>query len=152
RAFVEKNLELDSSWDKAPGTNEVGLTPGVSWVFWQQLELDLEIPVGVQIPNHGATVGSLDDIGVGAQWLLYNNPNGPLDYFSVRADVAPPTGSRSKDIGGTGSWALSLLPARRFTILQRLPDLFVSLQLSYAQDIRATTSGNRSLTQKAFIW
>ncbi len=37
---------------------------------------------------------------------------GALDYLSVRADVAPPT-SQAKGIGGTGSWSVSLLPARR---------------------------------------
>jgi len=149
---VEKNLELDSSWDKLPGSNEIELSPSASWVFWKRLELDLEIPVGVQIPDQGATVGSLDDIGVGAQFLLYNDPNGPLDFLSVRADVNPPTGSQSKDIGGTGSWMLSLMPARRFTIAQRLPDLFISVQLSYMQDIRPTGAGDRAVTQKSFIW
>jgi hypothetical protein len=151
---VEKDLELDTTWDKVPGSNELELTPGVSWVCWKRLQLNLESPVGLQIPGHGATVGSLDDIGLGAQFLLYNNPYGPLDYLSVRGDVAPPTGNQSKDIGGTGSWALSLLPARRFTIMQQLPDLFISLQLSYMQDIRATAAapGDRTVTKKAFVW
>src|SRR5262245_56711850 len=121
RAFVETNLELDTTWDKLKDGNAVELAPGVSWVFWQQLELDAEIPVGVRIPDRGATVGSLADIALGAQWLLCCGPNGLLDYFSVRGDVAPPTGSRGKDIGGTGSWSVSLLPGRRFTIAQALP-------------------------------
>lgn len=154
RAFVEKNLELDASWDKSPGSNAIGLASGVSWVFWKRLELDLDIPVGVQIPQDGATVGSLDDVEVGAQFLLYNNPNGLLDYLSVRADAAAPTGNQSKNIGGTGSWTLSLLPARRFTIVERLPDVFVSLQLAYMQDIHATDAapGEGSVRQKAFVW
>jgi len=154
RAFVEKNLELDSSWDKLPGENDVELAPGASWVFWQRLELDAELPVGLRIPNHAATVGSIGDLGLGAQLLLYSNPNGLLDYFSVRGDIAPPTGSRSKGIGGNGSWSASLLPARRFTIAQSLPDLMVQMQLAYTEDLRATpnASGDQRVRQKAVLW
>src|SRR5262249_52184506 len=70
------------------------------------------------------------------------------------ADVSPPTGSLKKDIDGTGSWTASLLPARRFTILQRLPDLFIDMQLAYTQDIRPTpTPANEpSVRQKTFLW
>ena len=154
RAFVEKNVELDSSWDRASGSNTIGLAPGVSWVFAKRLELDMEVPIDVRIPDHAATVGGFGDLGLGAQLLLCCQPNGPLDYFSVRADVAPPTGSLSKDIDGTGSWSVSLLPARRFTIAQRLPDLMVQMQLAYMQDLRATTAGSsdRDVRQKAVAW
>src|SRR5262245_7563016 len=58
RAFVEKNVELDSGWDRVPGSDGVELAPGVSWVFWKRLELDLEMPIGLAIPEHGPTVGS----------------------------------------------------------------------------------------------
>jgi hypothetical protein len=151
RAFVEKNLELDTGWEKEPDGNGVELAPGVSWVFWQRLELDAEVPVGFQIPDHGATVGSVGDIGVGAQVLLCCGPEGFLDYFSVRAEVAAPSGSQAKDIGGDGSWSVSLLPARRFTIAQQLPDLMVQMQLAYAEDIRAAPS-DEGVRQKAFLW
>jgi len=154
RSFVEKNIELDSSWVRAPGSNAVELTPGVSWVLWKRLELDMEIPVDVRIPDRGDTVSGLGDLGLGAQLLLCCGPNGVLDYFSVRTDVAPPTGSRAKDLGGIGSWTVSLLPARRFTILQRLPDLFVEMQLAYTQDVRATVARSEagSVRQKTFLW
>jgi hypothetical protein len=154
RAFVEKDLELDTTWDKVQGGNAIELAPGVSWVFGQRLELDLEVPVGVLIPSPGATVGSLGDIALGAQLLLCCGPDGPLDYFSLRADIAPPTGDRTKDIGGSGAWSVSLLPARRFTIAQRLPDLMVELQLTYAEDLRATAAPSQAcgVRQKAFVW
>src|SRR5262249_21942531 len=150
RAFVEKNLELDTSWDKTPTGHALELAPGVSWVFAQRLELDAEVPFGLQLPRQGATVGSLADVAFRAQLLLCCGPEGLLDYLSVRADVATPTGSLAKNIGGTGSWTVSLLPARRFTIAQQLPDLMVQMQLSYAEDIRATASpsGDSSVRQK----
>lgn len=136
RSFVEKNLELDTGWEKQDGGNGLGFSPGVSWVLRQRLELDLEIPGGLQIPDRGATVGSLGDIAVGAQVLLCCEPNQLLDYFSLRLDVEAPTGSRAKDIGGTGSWSVSVLPGRLFTVAQQLPDLFVQAQLSYVEQLR----------------
>lgn len=152
RAFVEKNLELDSSWDRAPGSDTIGLAPGVSWVFWNRFELDMEVPIDVRIPDRAATVGGVGDLGLDAQLLLCCQPDGPLDYFSIRADVSPPTGSLAKGIDGTGSWSISLLPARRFTIAQRLPDLMVQMQLAYTQDLRASAvvSNGGSVRQKAF--
>ncbi len=151
---MEKDVELDSSWVRAPGSNTVELAPGVSWVFAKRLELDVEIPSDVRIRDHAPTVGGLGDIGLGAQLLLCCSPDGPLDYFSVRADVGPPTGNSRQDIDGTGSWSASLLPARRFTILPQLPDLLVQMQLAYAQDIRATAAraDDAGVRQKAFLW
>jgi hypothetical protein len=136
RPFIEKDLELDVGWEKQKGSDGIELSPGVTWVFAKRLELGLEIPVGLQIPDQGATVGSLGDVAAAAQVLLCCQSNWLLDYFSLRADVEAPTGSRSKDIGGTGSWSVSLLPGRLFTVLQELPDLFVQAELTYAQEIR----------------
>ena len=79
RAFVEKNLELDTTWDRAPGENDVELAPGSSWVFWRALELDAELPVAVRMPEHAAPVGSVGDLGFGAQLLLCCEPDGLLD-------------------------------------------------------------------------
>ena len=154
RSFVEKNVELDTGWARSPGSNTVEFAPGVSWVFSKRLELDLEVPIDVRIPDRAPTVGAVGDLGLGAQLLLCCGPEGPLDYFSIRADVAPPTGSLEKEIDGTGSWSVSLLPARRFTILQRLPDLFVQMQLAYSQDLKpgATAAVERSVRQKSFLW
>jgi hypothetical protein len=156
RAFVEKNLELDTTWEKPPDENDVELAPGVSWVFWSALELDLELPVVVRIPDREGTVGSVGDLGLGAQLQLCCEADALLDYFSVRADVEAPTGSLAKGIGGIGSWSFSLLPARRFTIAEALPDLMVQMQLSYAQDMRATfsasDSGDAGVFEKAVVW
>jgi hypothetical protein len=153
RSFVEKNVELDTGWARAPGSNTVELAPGVSWVFAKQLQLDLEVPTDVRMPDSGATIGAVGDLGLGAQLLLCCGPDGPLDYFSIRADVSPPTGSLRKQIDGSGSWSVSLLPARRFTILQRLPDLMVQMQLAYSQDIKASPSAtDGGVRQKSLLW
>jgi hypothetical protein len=155
RSFVEKNIELDTSWGRASGSNTVGFTPGVSWVFSKMLQLNIEVPIDLRIPDGAPTVGAVGDLGLGAQLLLCCGPNGPLDYFSIRADVSPPSGSLKKQIDGAGSWTASLLPARRFTILQQLPDLMVQVQLAYSQDIKpseASAPADRSVRQKTFLW
>lgn len=153
RSFVEKNVEFDTSWGRAPGSNTVGLTSGASWVFWKQLQFNLELPADLRIPDNAPTVGAVGDLGLGAQLLLCCGPEGPLDYLSIRADVVAPTGSLRKGIDGTGSWSVSLLPARRFTILQRLPDLMVQMQLAYSQDIKPTQSASDGgIRQKTLLW
>ena len=153
RAFVETNLELDSSWDHVPDENDVELAPGASLVLWQALELDVELPIALRVPEHAATVGSVGDVGFAAQLLLCCAPDGPLDYLSIRGEVAAPTGSLARETGGIGSWSVSLLPARRFTIAEQLPDLLLQAQLAWQQDIRAETApGGGSMRQQAFVW
>jgi hypothetical protein len=76
-----------------------------------------------------------------------------LDYLSLRGEVAAPTGSLAKDTGGLGSWIVSVLPARRFTVADALPDLLVQAQLSYQQDIRDEPGADGGgVRQKAFVW
>lgn len=118
-------------------------------MFWRTLELDVEVPVALHIPDQGATVGSFGDLGFAAQVQLCCKPDGPLAYLSLRGEVAAPTGSLEKETGGVGAWSASVLPARRFTIAESLPDLLVQVQLAYQQDIRAGAAGVR---QKAFVW
>jgi len=163
RAFVEKNLELDTGWEKPPGENDVELAPGVTWVFWKMLELDLEVPVALRIPDDAATVGSVGDLGFAAQVQLCCAPDALLDYLSLRGEVAAPTGSLAKGTGGVGAWSVSVLPARDFTVADALPDLLVQVQLSYEQGIRAQTGdvgddgagaddASPGVRQKAFVW
>jgi hypothetical protein len=154
RAFVEKNLELDTTWEKEPDQSGVELAPGLTWVFWQVLELDLEVPVALRIPDDGATVGSVGDLGFAAQVQLCCGPDGILDYLSLRGEVAAPTGSLAKETGGVGSWSVSLLPARDFTVADALPDLLVQVQLSYEEDIRdePRPDGAGGVRQKALVW
>jgi hypothetical protein len=61
-----------------------------------------------------------------------------VDFLSLRGEVEPPTGSRSKDIGGDGSFGFSVLAGRLFPIAESLPELGVQLQVGYEQQIRLT--------------
>jgi hypothetical protein len=144
RSFVEGDLELDVGWEHESSSDTIEFAPGGSWVAVDRLELDLEIPAAVVIPENGPTVGSLGDVGFAAQLQVCCAPDRLLDYFSLRAEVEAPTGSRGKEIDGTGSWGVSLLPGRLFTIAERLPDLLVQLELAYAQEIRVDAAGEEA--------
>jgi len=160
RSFVEKNIELDVGWTGQADGQEVALSAAAGWVFARRLEIDVEIPTGLQIPDDGATTGSLDDVAAGVQLLVCCAPEQILDYLSLRLDVGAPTGSRAKDIGGTGSWQVSLLPGRLQTLLPQLPDLLVQAQLAYAEQLRpdagseaiAASLGREAVRQKQVLW
>lgn len=100
RAFVEGDLEIDAGWEHQGDADSVELAPGFSWIALPGFELDLEIPVGISIPDQEATVADLGDVGVAAQWQPCCAPDQLLDYLSLRAEIDAPTGSRSKDIDG----------------------------------------------------
>jgi hypothetical protein len=160
RSFVERNLELDTLWEKRASSNGITLSPSFTWVFWKWRQLDLEVPAGIEIPRGGATVGSLGDVSTAAQAMLCCEPNQLLDYLSLRLEVEAPTGNRAKGIGGTGSWGVSVLPGRLFTVLESLPDLFVQAELGYGEALRpsqdaldaAAASGGPAAREKAAVW
>jgi len=136
RSFLEKNLELDTTWEHGADENRVELSPSVTWVFWKWLQLDLEIPIDIVVPDRGPTVGSQDDVAVAVQTLLCCQPDQLLDYLSLRLEVEAPTGDRAKDVGGTGAWTASVLPGRLLTIDESLPDLFVQMELAWSEALR----------------
>lgn len=159
-AFLDQSAEFGVQWSRDHGDDEVDLAVGLEWIFWNRLELAAEIPVGIEIPEHGSTVGDLSDIELAAQILLCCEERRPLDYLSLRAFVAPPTGDRAKGIGGDGSWGASLLPGLYVSIADSLPDVLAQLEIGYAQQIRlddealqtARELGVAKTRQKEFIW
>jgi hypothetical protein len=160
RPFIEKDLELDVGWERDGGSQLLTPVLGNTWVFWNRLETTVEVPVGVRIPDSGLTVADLSDVTLGLQLLVCCSPGKLLDYLSIRAEVDLPTGNRSKDIGGTGGYTVSLLPGRLFTIAESLPDLFLQMQIAYTQEIRpsddamatAARLGRPLVHEKDFIW
>jgi hypothetical protein len=159
-AFLDQSAEFGIQWSKNKGGREIELAAGIEWIFWDRLELSMDIPTAINDPDHGATVGDLSDIGFAAQVLLCCETHRPLDYFSIRTAVEAPTGDRSKDIGGDGSWEMSLLPGRYFTVTDRLAAVLAQAQIGYTQQIRvdgegldtAHELGISKTRQKEFIW
>jgi len=148
RSFLEKNVELDTTWEHDADADRVELSPSVTWVFWKWLQLDLEIPTDIVVPDRGATVGSLDDVTLAVQTLLCCEPDRALDYLSLRLEVEAPTGDRAKDIGGDGAWSASVLPGRLLTIDESLPDLFVQMELGWSEALRSDAAGGSARTRE----
>lgn len=141
RSFVESHVELDVEWSKQSDGDTIELAPSGGWVVWDRLELGMEVPSDVVIPDHGPTVGDLADISFFAQGLLCCDQSPILDYLSLRAEIAPPTGNRSKDIGGDGEWSLSVLPGRYIPLIKPVPDVLAQIQFSYSQQFRLDKEG-----------
>ena len=160
RAFLDHAIELGAQWSDESDGNAVEVAAALEYIVWKRLEVDVEVPVGINIPNHGDTEADLSDIDFAVQALLCCDNGTILDFFSIRASVAAPTGNRSKGIGGDGSWEISVLPGRYFTIVPQLPALLTQLQLSYTQEIRlddeeretASEFGLSKSREKSFLW
>jgi len=159
-AFLDQSAEIGGHWSRQKGSDQIELAAGLEWIFWDRLELSAEIPAGISVPDHGSTVGDLSDIAFAAQTLLCCEKRWPIDYLSVRAAVDAPTGDRSKDIGGDGSWEVSVLPGLYFTVADGLPAVLGQIELGYVQQIRldadarayASTHGVGRTREKDLIW
>jgi hypothetical protein len=160
RAFLDHSAELGTEWSKESDSDEIEVAAGLEWIVWKSLEIGVEIPLGISVPDHGSTEADLSDIEFAAQLLVCCDTGQILDFLSVRAAVDAPTGDRSKGIGGDGAWEVSLLPGRYFTIVEQLPDLLAQLQLGYTEQIRlddderetASEMGLSETREKAFLW
>lgn len=152
RSFLERNLELDTTWEHRADGNRVEPSPAFTWVFWKWLQFDLEVPTAIEIPDDGTTVGSLDDVTIAMQTLLCCQPDRLLDYLSLRLEVEAPTGDRAKHIGGTGAWSASVLPGRLLTIDESLPDLFVQMELTFSEAMRADDAGSTTPPTREVDW
>ncbi len=138
RSFLEKNVELDSEFEGADDADSLEVSVEANWVFFDRLQLGVAVPVGVNFPDEGQTTAALSDVEFSAQVLVCCETGWPLDFLSLRGEVAAPTGSRSKDIGGDGSFGVSVLAGRLFPLTDSVPDLGVQLQVGYEQQIRLT--------------
>ena len=136
RSFIENNAELDSTFEEADEADSLEFSGEFNWIFLKRLQLGIEVPVGINFPEDSQTTASLADVEFSAQILLCCESGWPLDFLSFRTEVAPPTGSRAKDIGGDGSFGFSLLAGRLFPLTAGVPDLGVQIEAGYEQQIR----------------
>ncbi len=152
RAFVQKDVELDVDVVDGADDDTVTFRAGAAWAFADRYELSLDLPWTIRVPESGATVGGLDDVAVGTQAQLCCEPDGPLDFFSVAAQVDTPSGNRARGIGGDGAWRVSLLPARDVTVLASLPDLTLSGELTFERGIRHAANDGRGPLHAEVDW
>ena len=128
RAFIENDLEAGIDWERGDGSQDLEIEAGVTWVFFDRLQLGADIPLGISIPDHGSTEADLADIDFSAKWLICCDEPTGYTFVSARADVSPPTGDRSRDIGGTGSFGFSLNLGYGLTVAESLQSQLGSRQ------------------------
>ena len=160
RAFIENNVENGSEWTRGLDGNEIELGLGVTWIFFDQLQLGAEVPIGIVMPDQSATTAGLSDINFSAKWLFCCDETTGYTFISARVDVNPPTGNRSRDLGGDGHFGFSLNLGYGLTVMESLQDLSIQFQLSYFQQMRLTDDqlntaqqlGLPETLQKNVIW
>lgn len=139
RAFIENNIEIGTEWARGFGNQELEISLGTTWIFFERLQLGAEIPLGITIPDEGGSQADLADIDLSAKWVLCCDEPTGYTLAAVRVDVSPPTGDRDRDIGGTGSFGFSLNLGYGVTVRESLQDLSVQFQLSYSQQMRLSS-------------
>ena len=160
RAFIEKNVEVGIDWGHGLDSEDVEIEAGLTWVFFDRLQLGADIPLGIAVPDQGSTQADLADIDFSAKWVICCDAPSGYSFASLRADISPPTGDRKRDIGGTGSFGFSLNLGYGLTVAESLQDLSVQFQASYAQQMRmsldqretAQSLGLSETLEKRVLW
>jgi hypothetical protein len=160
RAFIEKNVEAGIDWGHGLDSEDVEIEAGLTWVFFDRLQLGADIPLGIAVPDQGSTQAGVADIDFSAKWVICCNAPSGYTFASLRADISPPTGDRNRDIGGTGSFGFSLNLGYGLTVAESLQDLSVQFQASYAQQMRmsldqleiAQSLGLSETLEKRVLW
>lgn len=160
RAFIENNIEMDVNIENGFDGTNLELSPGITWVFWDRFQFGMEIPYGINFQDAGETQSNISDLGLSAKVLLCCDTEKGYRFIALRSDVEIPSGSRSKEIGGEGSFGFSLLGGYGLTVLQSLPDLTLQIELHYEQQLRlsqdqevlSAVSGLGDTRQKQFDW
>ena len=147
RAFIENNIELDVGIENGFNNVDLEISPGVSWVFWDRLQLGFEIPYGISIPDQEATRSNISDIGLSAKVLLCCDTQQGYTFVAIRSDVSIPSGSLAKDIGGQGSFGFSLLGGYGLTVVPSWDDLTVQIEIAYEQQIHLSNDQQTLVNQ-----
>lgn len=133
---MERNLELDVGVVGGDGGDDLQETSlGGTWVFWRRLQLGVELPYDVVLPEQGRARAGLSDVGFSTQVLLCCDERLGWRFVSLRGEVAAPTGNLRRGTGGNGAFGFSLLAGNGFTTREDWEDLGVQVQLGYAQEI-----------------
>lgn len=159
KSFVSTEVATEFGFDNLSAGNEFEIGFDASKVFFDRLGIGVDVPIGINDPDVGKTVANLGDVGFSAQYQLAQAATDGFN-FSLAGTVSAPTGSRKKDIGGTGDWGVFALAGVAVPLGEGMPQLFVQTQLGYEQQIRlsneqletAETLGVGNIRDKAVIW
>lgn len=110
---------------------------GLELSLTDEWQIGVEGPFGAVLPaNGGKNRYGLGDVEFSTTYIFLTSADKNF-RLGLSADVALPTGSRSKTIGGTGEWGVSLVSATRLTLNNGLK-LVLHGQIGYEQQIRVS--------------
>jgi len=152
-------VELEFGFDNKATEDEYEIGVGGSWIFFDRLQLGVDVPFGIRDPDVGSSESNVGDIEFSAKYLILAAPMDGVN-LSLAASVAPPTGDRDKEIGGVGGWGVTALAGKLVDTGDSLPDIGVHPQLGFEQQIRlsneqleaAETLGVGETRQKELAW
>lgn len=159
KAAVEKSLEFEAGLDKSSSEKEYELGVGFSWVFFDRLQLGVDVPYVILDPTGGSTESGIGDVEFSAKYQIFDIPDNGFN-FSLAGAVAIPSGSRDKETGGTGEWSVAALADKVVPAGMNTPELDFHLNLAYSQEIRlsneemdtAAMLGLPNTREKELLW
>ena len=135
KAFLEKEIEFSVGNDNSKEDHTLELGLEVDWVFFDRLQLGVEVPYVFLFPDGQNSTSAFSDIGLSAQVLLCCTSPTTSYYLSLTGELALPTGDEDKGIEGTGEWGFSINTSYFFGIAD-VSLWGIQLQLAYAQQLK----------------
>lgn len=135
KSFLEKEIEFSVANDNSNEDHSLELGLEVDWVFFELLQLGVEVPYVFLFPDGQNSTSAFSDIGLSTQVLLCCTSPTTSYYLSLRGELALPTGDEDKGIEGTGEWGFSLNGAYFFPV-EDISLWGIQMQLAYAQQLK----------------
>lgn len=135
KAFLEKELEFSVGNDNSKEDHSLELGLEFDWVFFERIQLGVEVPYVFLFPDGQDSTSAFSDIGLSTQVLLCCTSPTTSYYLSLRGELALPTGDEDKGIEGSGEWGFSLNAAYFFGVGD-ISLWGIQLQLAYAQQLK----------------
>lgn len=131
---------MEFGFDNKATEDEYEIGVGGSWIFFDRLQLGVDVPFGIRDPDVGSSESNVGDIEFSAKYLILAAPMDGVN-LSLAASVAPPTGDRDKEIGGVGGWGVTALAGKLVDTGDSLPDIGVhhNLALNSRSDCRMSS-------------
>ncbi len=161
RSTPESEIEFEVEYENFSMEDEIGLGLGLSWAPVEWLQLGVEVPAGIRIPDDGPTVADLGDVEFSALLRLSKlDKKGDGLSFALLGEVAAPTGDEGKEIGGTGSWGIFGTGGFTVPLDSDGMRMGVQFQVGYEQQIHLTDEqreeamelGVPAVLEKEIVW
>lgn len=99
RPVVERELELRTQYQKSGGEKQIETSAAIEWLPLPRWEIELEIPVVVNLEQGGPSTAGFGDVEIENKFLLWRSVEHRF-LFSGGFELKLPSGSQSRGLGG----------------------------------------------------